>query len=156
RLARMLLLHGQRLRARNQQEAARDALQWGVRLQRQRPAKTIAAPLQRKLLHELYFALAETLMQMCDHQGAAEAAVGLAQAIPDDGAVNARAARYLARCVAVAQDHMPAAERDALAQHYSDQAMVYLQKAVSHGFADAAQLRNHHHYNPVRSRADFQ
>jgi serine/threonine protein kinase/tetratricopeptide (TPR) repeat protein len=89
-------------------------------------------PDYRQELRSQYRDLAETLVQMGDHAGAAEAANNLAKMDPGRALESYYAACFVARCVPLAQKDEKAAQR------YADQATALVRQAAS---GDAQNLK---------------
>jgi serine/threonine-protein kinase len=115
-------------------------------------------PTARNLLSNHYSRLADTLVRLGDHDGAARAAAELPRGMPDRWRDYHEAAQFLARCVPLAEidGQLPHAERQDVARGYSARAVQILQEATHKRIADAGQLRNDPALDPLRSREDFQ
>jgi hypothetical protein len=66
--------------------------------------------------------------------------------------------RSLARCVPIAQElkQLDAAQREAAARLYADEAMEMLRDAVAKGWKDVVQIKKDTDLDSLRQREDFQ
>ncbi len=108
--------------------------------------------------------LAETFLRLGDHAGSARAAARLPRWCPegtpakDKGDACYLAARFLARCIAVADKDASISrqERVQLCRRYTDRAVALIDKAVANGFADSDALTRTEDLAGLRARPDFQ
>jgi serine/threonine-protein kinase len=110
-------------------------------------------------LADNYAVLAETLVRLEDHSAAAKAAAELPRYAPTKEWAYRWAARFLARCVPLAEQDqtLPAEKRKALAQAYGDQAMALLRQGLRHCPGPGPdQMKADPHLASLRPRADFQ
>jgi tetratricopeptide (TPR) repeat protein len=114
-------------------------------------------PVCRQLYSRHLHVGCEVHLRLGDHAAAAAAAGELANL--GFGPVTNRydAARYLARCIPLAEREgtLFGPARYLLAQHYGDRAVVCLRRAIDGGWKDAARLRTDADLDPLRGRADF-
>src|SRR5262249_8683311 len=103
-------------------------------IEHQREAARLAPkdPARREGLGFLYWNLAPTLTQMGDHAEAARAAAEIYRCLPDRRTGCWGAARFLARCAALAEkdDQLTEPKRKEVARSYADGAMKHLREAV--------------------------
>jgi tetratricopeptide (TPR) repeat protein len=99
----------------------------------------------------------DALVQLGEHRAAAAAATQLIEAAVAPARDDYNAARYLARCVSLAEKDKQLSDprRKQLIESYSDQAMAALLQAVRNGYTDAARMRQDTNLGPLRGRADF-
>jgi serine/threonine protein kinase len=152
--ARATALHhlGEALCAQGKHAEARGCLDRGIK---DRVAATKAEPsnhFYREWLRHDHHLQAEALLGLGDHGGAARHAEELPRLHPDGLDEYLRAARLLARTVAVAER----AGQTAPARAYGGRTVALLRTAVKRGFRDAQELRDLPAYASVRGRADFQ
>jgi serine/threonine protein kinase len=102
--------------------------------------------------------LAATQLDLGDHAAAAEAAADLARVAFEPVPDAYKAACFLSRCTALADQDakLSEARRKQLVQSYPDQAMAALRQAVAKGYKDAAQMKKDKDLDPLRGRPDFQ
>jgi serine/threonine-protein kinase len=102
--------------------------------------------------------LAETLLRLGDHGAVARAAAELPRYFPTHEPAYRQAARFLARCVPLAEQDqtLPEPKRQALARSYGDQALALLRQGLLHGPDAAARLKADPQLAPLWPRADFQ
>jgi tetratricopeptide (TPR) repeat protein len=149
-LARVLRDQGRLVDARREaEEALRDQLS-ALKLIPEHP----------RFMHALagnYEILAETLLQMKDHDAAGKVAAELPGYFPTQGRAYLHAAGIAARCVPLAQQDQALLpqRRVALATAYGDQAMALLQEGLGNKL-DPEQLKADLHLASLRPRADFQ
>ena len=100
--------------------------------------------------------LATVLVRLGEQEEAARRAAVLSRSLPPPQGVRLAAA-FLACCASAAESapEVEAAERQALARRYADQALTLLQTAVHDGHASAAWLEGDPTLTPLRGRADF-
>ncbi len=94
----------------------------------------------RQLLRDNYQNLAEVLLSLHDHAGAAEVAGALAEVFPQDGRDRYLAACFLARCANEAHHKNQPGQQDVVSPPYVEEAVAMLQQAVERGFRDAQQV----------------
>ncbi len=94
----------------------------------------------RENLRNHYWQLAEALARLGEHAGAAGAAEELPKVFPDGWEEYHRAAGYLARCAAAADEarDLPAGERRQLGKRYADRAGELFQEALRRTRKEAA------------------
>jgi serine/threonine protein kinase/tetratricopeptide (TPR) repeat protein len=102
--------------------------------------------------------LAETLLGLKDHAGAAEAAREFLEAAVEPPRDAYTAAGLLAGCVRLAaeDEHLPESERQALAVSYGDRALTALRQAIKLGAEEVEKMKTDNTLDPLRHRADFQ
>ena len=138
---------------------ARQSLEQAVRHQR---AALELYPGQRAFARSLgshYEALADVLVRLGEHAAAGQAATEMPRCFPADGRAASRAAEILAQCMSLAaQDQATsAAQREALAKTYGDQAVALLKQCLQQNpAADAEKLKQEPKFDSLRSRPDFQ
>ncbi|HMC10902.1 MAG TPA: tetratricopeptide repeat protein, partial [Pirellulaceae bacterium] len=120
-----------------------------------------AAPKKRTYAASLsgyYRELGDTALLQKDHAQVAESAHQLAQTRSDIAADAVLAARFLGRCVTLAEhdEQLTADERQLLANSYADQAVAHLREAIRRGYKNVASLKDLAALAPLRDRADFQ
>jgi serine/threonine protein kinase len=102
--------------------------------------------------------LAETLVELKDHAGAAATVSEYIEAAvePDKDLFNA--ACLLAACatLSASDEGIEASKRKALTESYADRAVATFRLAIDKGFRDTAQARSEAGLNAIRSRSDFQ
>jgi eukaryotic-like serine/threonine-protein kinase len=100
---------------------------------------------------------AEAYLQLGDHPQAAFAAERLIQGAVDPPGDLSNAARYLCRCVRLAEQDVKLSEarRAELASHYINRALATLQQAVAKGYNDADKLKRDTDLGPLRTNDDF-
>jgi tetratricopeptide (TPR) repeat protein len=120
---------------RGQLEEARSLLERGIRVRKANPDLHTAGQVgstSRAQLGASIWNLTETLLRLKDHAAAAGAAAELPglQGLPAGGSDNA--ARYLVRCVQLAEvdGRLPEAERQTAAQGYADKAKEFVRQAA--------------------------
>jgi tetratricopeptide (TPR) repeat protein len=104
-------------------------------------------------------ALAAVLVRLGEHAAAAQVATEIPRCFPADGQAARLAAEILARCLSLAtQDQATsAAQREALAKTYGDQAVALLKQCLQQDpAADAEKLKKEPKFDSLRSRPDFQ
>jgi serine/threonine protein kinase/WD40 repeat protein/tetratricopeptide (TPR) repeat protein len=101
--------------------------------------------------------LATTLLHLGRHAAAADVALELPPLAFGDPAVLLRAARLLARCVALAERDRgpPGGVGPALARAYRGEALALVRAAVAKGLADATPLLSHPDFDRVRDCDEF-
>jgi serine/threonine-protein kinase len=115
----------------------------------------------RQALHDQYHNLAETLVQLPDHAGAAAAAVALPGVLRDQAKDYYNAACFLARCIPLAEKDNRlggVTQRQAVTDRYAGQAVEMLREAIRRGGkgwqrlseADEAEI-----FHPLEGRDDF-
>jgi tetratricopeptide (TPR) repeat protein len=102
--------------------------------------------------------MAETLLELMDHAGAAGAASQFLEQgveLPRDAYT---AAGLLAGCARLAarDDRLSESKREEHATAYGDRALAALRQAVQKGFKDVARLKEDASLEPLRSREEFQ
>jgi serine/threonine-protein kinase len=109
----------------------------------------------RRFLHKDYVDLAETLLQLGDHAGAAAAAEAISPLAPDDYRENIRAAQLLVNCLrTVPKTGVTGAELRELTDRYGAAAVRQLRQAAFKGMKNTADLDTPH-FAPLRTREDF-
>src|SRR5262249_18415437 len=100
--------------------------------------------------------LAGRFLALGDHKNPAAAAAELAHFAYEPAEDAYTASFFVAHCANLAGDdrQLTEAKRKVLAQAHADRAMVFLRKAVKHGFKDSARLQ-HPAFHPLHSRDDF-
>jgi serine/threonine-protein kinase len=100
----------------------------------------------------------DTIAVQKDHTGLAHVAGKLAQIRPSVAADSELAAKFLGRCVTLAEQDSALADdqRQTLARSYADQAIEHLQEAVRRGFKNVAALKTSAELAPLRDRSEFQ
>jgi serine/threonine-protein kinase len=151
-VAEVLLQQDRLAEARQHVEQAIEHQRAARKLQPEQPA-------YGRCLGSHYQALAETLLRLGDHTGAAQAAEEMPPLLPQHGEGNHAAARCLARCVPLAERD-PALPREigaALAQGYRDQALARLREALRHPSGpDWERVKTDPSFAPLRSGEDLQ
>jgi hypothetical protein len=68
-----------------------------------------------------------------------------------------RAARYVSRCVPLAEadTQLPEAKRRELAEKHATRAVELLREAIAKGYEDASDLKQNQDLDPLRQRDDF-
>jgi len=109
-------------------------------------------------LASYYFDLAATLLHQEDHAAVAIVVGRLRQLRPEVASDTYWAARYLGRCVTLAEQdaQLKEPERQALARSYADQAMDDLREAVRRGQSNVAEIIEPPALASLHSRPDFQ
>jgi serine/threonine protein kinase/WD40 repeat protein/tetratricopeptide (TPR) repeat protein len=145
------------LRDLGQLEEAARQFREAARLQRVALDRRPKDPVIRGLCCNHQAQLALTLLRMCRHGEAADAARELPKLSPDDPAVLLRAARLLAGCVARAERNpgFPYPVGLVLAQGYGSEAIALARAAVAKGLVDARPLLSDPDFDPLRSRDEF-
>ena len=115
-------------------------------------------PNYRRFYRNNRWRLAETLMELKDHAGAAQAAGQFLQAVVEPPRDAYTAAGLLAGCARLAAEdnRLPEAERKELATAYGDRAVAALRQAIKKGATEVAQMKTDPALNPLQHRADFQ
>jgi serine/threonine-protein kinase len=146
-----LTLNNLALVAYNRQDAneAKRLLNEAIRHQRSAWGANPNNPSVQQRLRDHYQGLAWVQLDLKDHAAAAAAARELVKSVPQGWDTYHRAAGYLARCAALAE------EDQALANAYAQEAVELVSKAVAEGLADASKLHTDT-FAPLRNRSDFQ
>jgi len=102
--------------------------------------------------------LIETLIRLGAHQDANGVIAEFVKLSPDSGPRCFGAGTFLARCVplAAADTRLTDARRTELARTYADRAVKLLSEAKKRGDENIEVLKSDHHFDVLRSRADFQ
>jgi serine/threonine protein kinase len=102
--------------------------------------------------------LAETLLELKDHAGAALAAREFLQADVEPPRDAYTAAGLFAGCIPLAtqDERLDEAKRQELAATYADSAMAALRQAIDKGAKEVAKMPSDPSFDPLRLRADFQ
>jgi serine/threonine-protein kinase len=135
---------------------ARKRLERAIELERVALKPNLKNPTYLRALYDQSGYLAETLLALGDHAGAA----GLAEALPrifgTRGEDYFRAAELVAGCMdVVAKDtHLPAEQRRKRSADYADRAVHFLQQSSEHGYRDTERLRRFP-FTLLQDRADF-
>jgi len=150
-LARLLL-------ARKDLHGTRRLLEEGLPYHRAALKASPRHPTYRNFYRLNRWRMAETLLELKDHAGTAEAAKEFLQMEVEPARDAYTAAGLLAGCVRlVAQDeHLPENQRRELAIAYGDGALASLRQAVEKGAKEVIQMAMDPSLDPLRSRADFQ
>jgi serine/threonine protein kinase len=140
-----------------QLEMAREHLRQGIRHLKAALRPNPNNPVHRQSLRSQYGDLAEALIRLDDHAGAARAALALPQVFGDAPADHVRAARLLGECASLAEKdfRLISETRQQLARQYDDRAMELLRGALRHGFRDVGQLERDEKLERLRQRRDF-
>jgi tetratricopeptide (TPR) repeat protein len=103
-------------------------------------------------------ALAQTLLQLKEHNEAARVAVEPCSICPDSAAERVRAAAVLAQCVPLAEQDPRLApdQRQETGRLYGDRAISLLKEAVVNDYRDIDFLQHDRNLDALRKRADFQ
>jgi serine/threonine protein kinase/Flp pilus assembly protein TadD len=114
-------------------------------------------PVYRRYFRGYTLALADTLLHLGDHAGAAAAADRLAELAVEPANDLYQAAGFLARAVPLAakDEKLSAAKRKELAKDYADRALAVLRQAVQKGYKDVARLKKDPDLDSLRQRDDF-
>jgi hypothetical protein len=109
-------------------------------------------------LYNQYKILAECLVELGEHRGAAKAVADLSRLYPRDGQARYASARLLASCTSLAGNDakLPTIERGVLVFAYANQAMEQLLEGSRLGQLRAEDLRKDVVFETLRSRKDFQ
>jgi hypothetical protein len=115
-------------------------------------------PLYRLYLRNNRWGLTMVLLDLRQHAEGAVAAAQLLKSAVDPATDAYNGARFLARCVKLAEDdkRLPEAQRRKLANSYGDGAVAALKQASAGGFHDVAHVRKDADLDPLRVRKDFQ
>jgi tetratricopeptide (TPR) repeat protein len=150
-LARLMLEVNNPAEARHWRERAARHQRTVADLNRAAVEQSPQSAAARGKLGGAHLALAQTLVELEDHVGAAAAVADLVNAVPAGArGYHVSAATVLARCAGLAAKDAP------LAATYGDRALDLLRQAIALGYKDAAQLRSAAAFEPLRSRDDFQ
>jgi tetratricopeptide (TPR) repeat protein len=111
----------------------------------------------RRGLCDSLLGLAQALVELDDHAGAAAAVADLVKAAPPGWSEQTAAAACLARCAGLAakDEKLAASKREELARAYGDRAVELLRQAFAAGHKDVDALKNSKDFDPLRSRDDF-
>jgi tetratricopeptide (TPR) repeat protein len=114
-------------------------------------------PDYRRFLRNHYQNLAETLLLLGDHSEAAQAASELPRIFPTGWEEYYRSARFLARCIPLAEKDLKLSEpeRQTLAQSHAEHAVVLLKAAINQGFRDHKQLNEDVAFDSLRMHQHF-
>jgi serine/threonine protein kinase len=114
-------------------------------------------PDYREQLRGRWWGLADILIQLQDHAGAARAAQELPPVFPDRWKPCYEAARLLTRCVPLAEKDgkLSEVERQQLAQAYAGRAVELMGETIRKGYKDLDWLRKDPGLDVLRSRDDF-
>jgi tetratricopeptide (TPR) repeat protein len=114
-------------------------------------------PIYRQFYRNNLWNLADSCLGVADHARLATTADESALFGFDPANDMYLAARWLCRCVTLADKDAKLAEtrREELTQSYADRAQVLLQQAVERGYKDAAHLKQDPDLEPLRAREDF-
>ena len=101
--------------------------------------------------------VANTLVAMGDHAGAAREAGTSAKLAPGHFQSYSQAAALLSLCVSAAATdvNLPEAKRQELSQTYLRQALAFLRDAIAKGYRNADELENDADFEPLRAHAEF-
>jgi serine/threonine-protein kinase len=115
-------------------------------------------PYYRRSFRDNRQGLTETLLTQGEHSAAAETSSQLLEAAVDPAGDAYKAACFLARCVPLAEHDKQLADpaRKERAQHYADQTMAALRRAVQNGYKDMPHMKQDPDLAAIRSRPDFQ
>src|SRR5262249_11004034 len=113
-------------------------------------------PDYRQILYNQYRTLAETLVQLKEHDEAAEAATALAGVLRDSAEGPYFAACFLARCVRIVQESTGGSDaaRSALAQRYTAAALGHLRTALDRGYPKV-DLNDRSFFEPLQQLPEF-
>jgi hypothetical protein len=142
------------LRNRGDLEGARGLLVRAIDLQQAALRGNPGHPVSRTFLRNHYHGLAETLLRLGEHAGAAEAAAEMCRVFPDRPFDQYNAACFLARCVALAASDpgLGMEKREELARTYASQAVQFLLVTIHQGYKNTEQLRQDPVLDPIWSR----
>jgi len=137
---------------------ARELLQQAVRHRGIALKSNPANPTYRNFLANHYLNLTDTLILLGDHEEAAKAAEARPPILMGGWQRHHQAARFLARCVALAEKDpkLPEGQRKEVAQLYAERAVGQLRQAVGNGFNDAKTLKADSAFMPLKGRDDFE
>jgi tetratricopeptide (TPR) repeat protein len=146
------------LNDQKQHGAARPLIEQAIPLYQGVLAANPNSPQYRAFYRDYLGIASQTWLGLADHHKATEIATELARqgdASPKD---IYDAARFLSRCVPLAENdtNRTEANRSGLAQKYADGAMDLLQRAVQRGYKDADAVKKAPDLDALRPRADFQ
>jgi hypothetical protein len=112
----------------------------------------------RLQLADTHWQLARVLSELGDHAAMAEIVAEVPRLYPSRGPYYLNAARFLARCVALAEKDgkLTPEQQKQLVQQYGDQAMRMLRETFKRPYKDGDKLKSNAVLKPLWPRDDFQ
>ncbi len=112
----------------------------------------------RQAVYGICFQFSKSLLKQGKHRRVAELMTLANSFVPAGTAFHHLSADFLGQCILNAQkdDKLSKKEVAKLLDEYGKQAVEHLQRAIEAGFKDVNFLKKNRHFDPLRSRQDFQ